>query len=724
MKIKVKSDLTVIGAGYAGIVAAISAARLGLKVALINDRDVPGGNASSENRIHVNGGASCNKSYYSRESGIADELKLTTLQFNPRYNKKEEYHLSDMALFQMIINEENISYYPSTAAYDCEVEDGKVVRVFAFCPKNFEEYVFESDNFCDASGDGIVAEKAGAEYRLGREAKSEFNESLAPDEADDKVMGSCILFTTKESDAPVTFKKPPFAYDFEKDDKLKYFDRPETGRELPKKEGPYGGMWWLEYGGECDPVKNAKHIDLELRKLIYGYWDYIKNSGKFTNAEKSEIVWIAPHASKREAKRFMSDYILTQNDIMQEKQFEDAVSTGGWSLDIHDVGGIYGKEYTSAFGEVNSMYNIPYSIMYSKNINNLFLAGRIISCTHVAFGSIRVMQTLGAMGQAVGTAAYLCKKYNATPRDVRTEHIAELQDTLQKNGQYIMFRKEDCGVAADAKITASSTAKIENDKPTDFVSLSKGAVYALPNKSGIKSVEVLLKNDSNSDIVADFSVLESKSNTNYLFGDEVSRGNVTIPASFEGFVKLDVNYSGSSEKIFVKVCNNDKLMMGVSKERVTGAPTFNSDGSYTAYDGAPLSYCFKNVACDEDWYSADNVINGYSRPFNVPNCWVSDSNNNEWLELSFNDAKDINEIQIYFNPQFESEHFDNPIEQLVTDYKMTVVHNDGVYETVVKDNYLSINSHKLSLKGVSQIRFDFIGNNGAKGIEVFAVKAF
>lgn len=721
MQTVIHSDFTVVGAGIAGMCAAIAAARNGLRVSLINDRDVPGGNASSEHRVHINGGATGNSSFYSRESGIADEIKLYELNRNPRYNRKKDFHLCDMAFYQILRNEPNISLFLGTAVYDCDCENGKISRAYAVKPHTGEQLVFESPIFCDASGDGVLAYKSGADYRVGREARSEFDESLAPESADSHVMGSCVLFHLSKNDGEkVSYKKPDFAYDFIKDDILKWFDRPETGRSMPKVGGNYNGMWWLEYGGMSDTIKQADQIDFELRKLIYGYWDYIKNSGKYPDSECYSIDWIAPYASKRESRRFIGKYIMKQSDIQNSVDFDDAVSTGGWSLDIHDVGGIYGSESTSAFGEVKSMYNIPLSIMYSKDIDNLFLAGRIVSCTHVALGSLRVMETLGAMGQAVGTTAALCKKYKALPDDVRNEHITELQAVLQHDGQYIIGKKEDCGLAASAKITASSVKKLENLRDEICIPIDDNKIFTLPN---VQSVKIRIKNAADSDVICKYRVYSEDERKNYRCGKMLGEYTAKIPTKFDGWHEFSFD-KASGEKIFLELLPNESLYIFGSHDRVTGAPSFYSNNDSLAKFDDAVTFCFSGVDDDRILYASENVVNGYSRPFGTPNCWISDGKGEQWLDFSFDEPQDIDEIQIYFNPRYETEHFNGPIEQLVTDYSLTVYTSNGSKSIDVRGNCITRNSFAVNKSDVVRVRFDFAANNGSPEYEVFAVKMF
>ncbi len=717
----VKTDLTIVGAGYAGICAAISAARHGLQVALINDRDVLGGNASSEHRIHVNGSAIGNHSLFGREGGIADELKMYTFHKNPRYNQKQDYHLSDMALLDKVLAEENIDLYLGTVVYDCECENDKITKVFAIKPKTNEEICFESELFCDASGDGILAYKSGCEFRMGREAKSEFNESLAVDVADNAAMPSCILFTVAHTGKPVKFIKPDFAYDLIEDDKLKYFERPETGRRMPVNADEYQGIWWLEVSYPFDTIKDADEIDFELKKLVYGYWDYIKNSGKYPEAEDMVIDWIAPYASKRESRRFMGEYILNQNDIQSCRDFEDKVSTGGWSLDIHDYKGIYGDDNTSAFGEVKSLYPIPFSIMYSKDKSNLFLAGRITSCTHVAMGSTRVIETLGSMAGAVGTAASLCKKYGKTPTQIRNEHITELQDMLQKDGQFILFRQEDCGFVEGAKITASSTKLLENLSDGEFIKLDNNAILTLPvSKSFTNEIQVKIK--ANADTTLKYRVCDEVTPLVYTCGETIFENEVKLEKGFEGFVILSVETKGK-QRVFVDIEKNENLEIFTTEEKAPGVPSFM--GSMWAAKNEISKYIvFKGVEENADTYNVENIKNGYSRPYKSANCWVSKGTENEWLEVEFEKPVDIKNIQIYFDAQFETDHFDNKIKQLVTDYKLTVFSNSGEEKIVMKDNYMARNSFDTNITNATKLRFDFIKNNGAKNFSVFAVKVF
>lgn len=723
----ISCDLVVVGAGFAGICVAVAAARQGLQVALINDRNVPGGNVSSEHRVSI-GGAASGGSFYAREAGIADEIKTTIFHNIDGFASKKDYHLLDMTLLQFIINEKNIMYFPGTTIYDCECIDGVIKRAFGFKTSTQQSFEFSAPYFCDSSGDGILGYKAGAEFRVGREAKSEFDESLAPEKADSHVMGSCILFSYKHENRPVPFLKPEFAYDFVNDGIIKYFDRAPSERRLPDRNGPYNSTWWIEYGGMSDTISDSDEIDFELKKIIYSYWDYIKNSGMYPEAYDCSIEWIAPYASKRESRRFVGDYIMNQNDIEQSRNFDDAVSTGGWCLDIHDVEGIYGSGQPSAYGDTPSMYNIPYRIMYSKNIHNLFFGGRLVSCTHVALGSLRVNETLGAMGHAVGVAASLCKKHSCNPSEISKKHLKELQNILQKQGQFILDLKEDCGLAKQAVITASSNKRFENTDTKYKLSLSKGVTLTLPILSSkLDAVDVYIKNETKESVVCSYRIFGEHRVKDHHYGDMIFNSSVVIDPEFEGFVTFGFNMGNRTDsKVFLHIDCNDKLSVFCSDNRITGAPCFNENNKMFTDSGEVRSVCFRITDNDisSQYYCPCNIVNGYSRPYQAADCWVSESKKDEWLDLSFKEPVSISEIQLYFNGEFETDQFNGPISQLVTDYEIIIKTDNGVIVKTVTDNYLVRNRIAVSAKSVNEIRVNFKSNNGAPNFELFAIKVF
>ncbi|MDX1359738.1 MAG: FAD-dependent oxidoreductase, partial [Clostridia bacterium] len=301
--------------------------------------------------------------------------------------------------------------------------------------------------FIDSTGDGTLGAYAGAEYMRGSESRDVFNEALAPEQGDDYTMGNTILFKARDTGGKCEFIKPFWAYDITEE---MLANRNHTNLSY--------GYWWIELGGMgTDTIKDYETIKDELMKWAFGIWDHIKNKGDH-GADNYELVWVGALPGKRESRRLTGDYVLKADDLLEGRVFDDAVAYGGWPMDMHVPGGLEATvaEPTEYFHLVD-MYTIPYRSLYSKNIANLFIAGRAISCSKLAFGSIRVMATTGVIGQAAGTAAALASEKGVDPRGVN-EFIDELQRKLMNDDAYLhgyRFRDKD-DIVIDAKITCSS----------------------------------------------------------------------------------------------------------------------------------------------------------------------------------------------------------------------------------------------------------------------------
>ncbi|MBQ8350541.1 MAG: FAD-dependent oxidoreductase [Clostridia bacterium] len=733
---QIHTDLTVIGGGIAGMVAALTAARHGLRVALVEWRDVLGGNNSSEYRVHLNGAANANASFYAREAGIVDEIKLSVFHQNPRYNFKEDYDLTDMAFLSLIRAEKNISLFLGTAAYAVEMDGDRLTAVHARKARTEEEFCFLSPLYADASGDGVVAERAGAAYRMGREARTEYNESLAPETADSHTMGSCILFTVGKADHPVPFIKPDFAYDYQKDDILKFVERPDTGRSLPKKLDGVDGIWWLSIGGMDNTIKDSDKIDLELKRLVYGFWDYVKNSGAYENTENYYLKWVAPAPARRESRRFIGDYVLHQNDLIEQTEFYDRVATGGWSIDVHDPGGVYGSLATSTFARVHGLYNIPYRIMYTKDVENLFLCGRIASMTHIALGSLRVMQTLGAMAQAVGTAAYLCKRDGLLPRDIaEPTRTKEMQTILQRDGQYIKDLCEDVGIAAKATVTASKTTALENTHTDCLFPLSRTHVLALPIANDrLTSVEIGFKNETDKERTISVRLFAARRQDAYEGERALTKTTITLPPRADGFFPAVFDACDIPHHlalIYIDACEGVSLY--VTREHMVGAPCFVTTGDRISArlfrDEEPkvhqyYAICFRSLTPQTDLYAPENVINGWQRPIALPNMWRAPLASQPTLTLSFDEPQDVEEIQILFNGQTESDHFSTVVDTLTREFTLTVEHEGGSTITEVCDNYLALYRHACAYHGVRKISITVKDAYNSPYADIFSVKVF
>ncbi|HEY8805366.1 MAG TPA: FAD-dependent oxidoreductase [Clostridium sp.] len=417
-----KVDLCIVGGGMAGMCAAIAAARQGTKVALMQDRPVLGGNASSEIRMWICGAQGPSN----RETGILEEMQMENLYRNPTPN----YSIWDSILYEKVRFEKNIELLLNCSCTDAKMNEDEIKSIKGWQLTTETWHTVEARYFSDCSGDSILSLLSGAEFRQGREASSEFNESIEPSKSDKKTMGMSCLFQVRETDRAQSFTPPVWANKYVTDE-----DFPAREHDLKTN------YWWIEIGGENDTIHDAEELRDELLKIVFGVWDHIKNYGDH-GADNWVIDWLGFLPGKRESRRNVGDYTLNQNDIASGGKFEDLVAYGGWSMDDHHPEGFkYKGGYPTIFHEAPSPFGIPYRCLYSVNIKNLFFAGRNISGTHVAMSATRVMATCAIIGQVVGIAASIAVNKDLTPRGVYEKEIKNLQQMLMEEDCYLPWHK-------------------------------------------------------------------------------------------------------------------------------------------------------------------------------------------------------------------------------------------------------------------------------------------
>ncbi|MDR6781984.1 FAD-dependent oxidoreductase [Pedobacter africanus] len=444
---KYTADVVIAGGGMSGICAAIAAARNGATVIFIQDRSRLGGNASSEIRMHISGATILEKGW--RETGILEEIFLVNSVDNPQ----RSYEMWDFILYDKVISEKNLTLLLDTTVCDAEIADGKITKVIAICSPTQERSEITAKYFADCTGDGTLAALAGAEFMIGREARSLWGESLAIDVADTKSMGNSILFMAQKHERKMPYTPPKWA--------RKFTAKDFVYRKIISIEY---GYWWLELGGLEDSIRDGQKNRHDLLSVLFGVWDYIKNSGNHPEAENWALSWIGMLPGKRESRRLVGDYIMKQEDIQKPKLFADRVAYGGWPIDDHPPEGFNGANMkpTRAI-YVKEPYSIPFRSLYSKNISNLLMAGRNISASHVALSSTRVMATCAIMGQAVGTAMAYCISNDILPRILGndTSKISDFQQLLLRQDQAILGiqNTDEKDLARKAKVKASSETK-------------------------------------------------------------------------------------------------------------------------------------------------------------------------------------------------------------------------------------------------------------------------
>jgi hypothetical protein len=677
---EIDAGLVVIGGGLSGVCAALAAARRGVKTVLVQDRPVLGGNASSEVRLWVLGATSHmgNNNRWAREGGIINEI----LEENLYRNRQGNALIFDTILLEKCREEENLTLLLNTAAFEVEKSDpDTITTVHAFCSQNSSRYLLRAPLFCDASGDGILGFMAGAAFRMGAESKEEFGERFAPDDGYGQLLGHSMYFSTRDAGVPVKFTAPSWALkDITKIPRYRQFDTGMQGCNF----------WWIEYGGRLDTVHQTEEIKWELWKVVYGVWDYIKNSGKFPEAETLTLEWVGHIPGKRESRRFEGDYILRQQDLVEQTNFEDVVAHGGWAVDLHPADGIYSELSGCTQWHTKGVYGIPWRCYYSRNIKNLFLAGRIISASHVAFGSTRVMATCAAGGQAVGTAAALCLKHSSLPPNLP---VPELQAALVQDGQFIPgFSTDDSrDLATQATASASSRFILSELVPNKaWVRLDHSWAMLVPLHAGARPAigfEVAAEHAGALRVE-----LRRASKPGNFTPDELveaievpfSSGQSRITASF-GATPLSDTYH------FIKLCEDPAVRVKVSDDRVSGVlavtNAFNKAVAKSNIQNPPDGIGIdrfefwlpkrrpegRNLAMDFDppldHFGPANVISGPARPTSLPNAWVADAADPQpELHLVWPAEQEIGRVVIEFDPDW-----DHPMESVLMTHPEEVV---------------------------------------------------
>ena len=389
---------------------------------LINDRPIWGGCNSSETRVHLGGHIEMEP-----YTNLGNMIK----EFGPLRGgnaQPAEFYEDDKKRAFLEAESENLDLYPSYRVEKVDCRDGHINAVYATHIETGETVEFRAPIFSDCTGDGTVGYLAGADYSMGRESRAEYNEPSAPEQGDSLTMGASVQWYSVEDDAPSSF--PLFEYG------LNFNDQ--------SCERVTMGEWTWETGMNLDQIRDAERIRDYGLMVVYSNWSYLKNHKKDNDRwADRDLEWVAYIAGKRESRRLLGDYILKQDDIDKNVFHEDASFTTTWSIDLHFPDPENSRKFPGAEFKTATVHNwiypyaVPYRCLYSRNIDNLFMAGRNISQTHVALGTTRVMRTTGMMGEVVGMAASLCHKYSCSPRDVYRYHLDELKPLMKKGaGKY------------------------------------------------------------------------------------------------------------------------------------------------------------------------------------------------------------------------------------------------------------------------------------------------
>ena len=670
----IECDVCVVGGGLAGVCAAITAARHGARVTLVQDRPVLGGNASSEVRLWTLGATSHmnNNNRWAREGGVIDEILVENMFRNPEGNPM----FFDTTLLEMTTVEPNLRLLLNTAAQKVTIDDGaRITEVRAYNSQNETDYRISAGFIIDASGDGVVAFQAGVPYRFGAETEEEFGEKFVPDpEVYGERLGHSIFFYTRDVGRPITFVPPAYALNnvSDKIPRYKNFAVSQNGCQF----------WWIEYGGRLDTVHDTEKIKWELWKVVLGVWNYIKNSGEHPEAENLTLEWMGAIPGKRESRRFEGYSMLVQQDLIEQRVHGDVVSYGGWSIDLHPADGVYASLPGCTQLHAKGVYQIPFGTMVTPHVPNLFLAGRIISASHVAFGSTRVMATCANGAQAVGLAAALATEKGLQPADFRAgPHLEELQLSLVRAGQYIPQHPVDDpqDLSGGAEISASTEMKLDllNRPAPARILLDRPRAQLLPLSAGaIPGME--FRADVAVDAQLTVRLYRSSKPFNFTPDVELAAHSVNLAAGIDRPVVIDVDASlDTAQYIFVAFDANPSVRMHAVEDRISGLlsvayrrdQTADTDigveefGFWTP-DRRPGGQLFAfsvNEGYDAGAFAPGHVASNLHRPVSGPNAWVARIDDPlPTLSLRWDSLQPIRRIHLFFDTDA-----DHPMESVL-----------------------------------------------------------
>ena len=444
-------DFCVIGGGLAGTIAAVSACRRGLKVVLMQDRAMLGGNCSSEVRLYIRGAVN----EFDRETGLLAEFEEENIYRNAELSNS----VWDSVLLGKAFQEKNLTLLTNCSCLDAETDGDTIISATGWQLNTYTVHIVYAKYFADCSGDSVLAPLVGAKYTFGKESKYEYGESLAPEKADKSTMGMSCLLQAREVDRKVEYIPPEWAFVYETDDDIGEV-LPGTHIRAARNDaiGTNGNnLWWMEISSKTDGITDTEENREKLMKIAYGVWDHIKNRQDH-GADNWELEWVGVLPGKRESRRYIGEYVLKQDDLFGGNKFDDTVAYGGWPLDDHDSRGMDTQKTVSVCLKIDEIYGIPYRSLFSVNVKNLFFAGRNISATHLAMSSTRVLGTCALLGQAVGTAAAVCSKYGVSPKN-GAEYIREIQSDLMEDGVYLPGIKREISA-----LTFSAKTNLTDDE--------------------------------------------------------------------------------------------------------------------------------------------------------------------------------------------------------------------------------------------------------------------
>lgn len=656
-------DVAVIGAGPAGVCAALAAARSGAGTLLVTDRPVPGGNSSSEIRVWTRG-ATGGGNLFAEEMGVWGELKLRALARDPLGSVLTW----DDVLLDALLGQEGLTLLLNTQLTAARTENGRVESVTLRGLRTEREWEQQAGIYVDCTGDGYLARLAGVPFRTGREGRDEFDESLALSVPDQFTQGCSILLQSRRLGHPAPYVAPDYAYPLERVRQL--VDR---GGRVVRADMQGSDCWWFEYGGRLDVIAEDQRIGLELRAIALGIWNYIKNSGRY-DAEDLQLEWLGLYPGRRGSRRLVGRETLTQRDVTGGLSRPDAVAYGGWYMDSHPSGGVLSDKEQCRQLAV-ACYGIPFGCLYYPGVTNLLFAGRCASMSYAAYTSARVMNTCALMGQAAGTAAAMCAARALKPDELPQ---TSLRRRLSLDDALLSECVEGAFLRADT-IEATSVRRPSPDSGETRWPLVQQTFVVYPACGGTARLMVESTVETQVRLSLCASPLPSRrapfpENAQTLcLHIPAGRSELKLPAEGDGFLQARL-----------EPAQGVALVGGTPLPGVLAGSCAEAEWFHPC-----LALSQKEI------YAPKNVQDGYLRPWSGPRAWASEGLDaaGEALYLRWHEPVRLASVLLLFDPELSMELTSSRCEtwdphhhyaarrgmppQLVRDYRLTVRGPEG-----------------------------------------------
>lgn len=713
--VTITADITIAGGGLAGVCAAIAAARQGRTVSLIQNRPVLGGNSSSEIRVWTRGSTG-GGNLFSEEMGILGELKLANQYKNPEGNPI----LWDEILLDAVYQEHAISLFLNTLVVDVAHQDGHIQSLTALEINSERRFQFLSPVYVDATGDGFIAASAGLSYVIGKECNGTYGEEHAPEQFDPTTQGCTILMTFIKREKAVTFVPPSYAYPIEYIEKLL-----NNGGRMVSEKSNGCDFWWVEFGGQKDTINEIASITLELKRLTLGIYNYIKNSGKF-DADTLELNWTGSLPGKRESRRFVTEYVLTETDILQNRTFNDVAFHGGWYLDFHPSEGIYSKADFCTQIPVD-LYGIPLRCLFSSQSDNLLVCGRILGASHAAFASTRIMDTCALSGQAAGTAASVLVSDQLKTPDLLDKSVYARIQALLVEGDMLLPGYHQETISENIHVEASSVIDGLPGKECGALSCHRDCFLAIPTElAAISSLFLDAKQEALLQVSYRYAALPSRNSKQ----GEWFHGMLELK---QGRTSVDLARFSRKEDAY--------LLLVLHASHGVSIPLVNKDlvGVLCGLrDSATYHHPLLSIRSFVS-YGPENLINGHSRPYNRAHIWLSGKEEQPTIRLNLEKSRSITAISLFFDCGLSEEMVSSRVADvdphhniqlrsgvspnLVRDFDVYVrIGDEDVLVRRIRDNYQRHVMVRFECCDTASLLIRFLRTHGSEHTGVYAIR--